>query len=120
MSESNKLDVSPLQPDPMRSLKHFLRLLSITGRAQRISLLRHISKSQCTHLKGLAHNLMFNSEITLTSEEKKYLTRHSGVIKQIASRRVCLEEKKNLLVDNQRLVKRLVDIGLAYLKSGEQ
>ena len=122
MSDTNEPQPNPTSSDStfMKSLKIFLKLLSTTRRQQRISLLKHVSRAQCTHMRSLAYNLMFNSAMNLTPEERKYLSRHSRVIKQIASRRFCLQEKKDLMVDNQILVKRMADIVLPYLKKSEQ
>ena len=101
----------------MKSLTQFLQLLSITRRSQRVALLKHLTKQQCAHMRSLSHNLMFNSDISPTEGDRRYLNRHSSIIKHIASRRVCSQDKKDLLVENQSLVKRLADFGLLYLHS---
>jgi hypothetical protein len=96
-------------------VKDFLKLFVLTDRSQRLALLNSITRKQCTIIRQLAYNILFNSSIDLSSAERAYLRRHSSSIKQLASKKVCLELKKTILLRKHLLIKRIAVIALKYL-----
>ena len=94
----------------------FLKLLTTTNTDQRKALLRYISRSQCTIVRHLAYNLMFNQNIEITSKDRGYLRRHTEDIKRLASKKTCIGKRKAILLRKHLLVKRLAQLALRYLQ----
>ena len=101
--------------DP-RDDSSFFRLLTTTSREQRVAVLKNITKKQCQILRHLAYNIMFNSSFDLTEEDRKYLKKNAKSIKGIASKKVCIDSKKDIFAKKQLLVKKLAQLGLRYLE----
>jgi hypothetical protein len=93
----------------------FLKIVTLTTHQQLLCILRTVTKQQCAIIRQVAYNLMFNSSLDLKAEDKNYLKRNSSVIKQLASRKVCLQRKKSILEHKHLLVKRIATIVLKYL-----
>jgi hypothetical protein len=96
-------------------IKDFLKLFALTTRSQRLALLRGITKKQCAIIRQLAYNILFNSSIDLSNSERAYLKQNSIEIKQLASRKVSLDRKKDILLRRHLLIKRMALIALKYL-----
>ena len=94
----------------------FLRLLTITSYEQRLSILERITKKQCTIIRHLAYNLMFNESIEITGKDRSYLKRHTKSIKELASKKTCAGRRKEILVAKHLLVIRLAKLALKYLQ----
>ena len=94
----------------------FLKLLSITSYEQRMSILRNITKKQCTIVRHLAYNLMFNDNIDISSKDRAYMKRHTSSIKELGSKKTCINRRKVLLVYKHLLIKRLALLALKYLQ----
>ena len=92
----------------------FLRLFHITNRPQRIQIIRYLTSKQCNILREVAYNLLVNSSITISKPDRAYLRRRIAVIKKLASKRFCFKIKKDILLANQSLLKKIVDIILNY------
>ena len=99
-----------------RDVIEFLRLLLGTNRVQRLGVLRNITRKQCTILRHLAYNIMFNSSIELSVKDKSYLKHQINSLKILASKKVCLADKKDIFAKKHLLIKRLAQLGLKYLE----
>lgn len=93
----------------------FLKLFVVTNREQRLGLLRNISTEQCDLIRQAAYNILFNSSLTLSEKDKNYFKKHIGAIKRLASKRICLEKRRPILVKHHLVVKRIASIALKYL-----
>ena len=93
----------------------FLKLFVVTNREQRLGLLHNISSEQCDLIRQAAYNILFNSSLILLDKDKNYFKKHIGAIKRLASKRICLEKRRPILVKHHLVVKRIATIALDYL-----
>ena len=96
-------------------LTDFLKLFLVTNREQRLGLLHNISREQCDFIRQAAYNILFNSSLTLSDKDRNYFKKHIGAIKRLASKRICLEKRRPILVKHHLVVKRIASIVLKYL-----
>ena len=94
----------------------FLSMLTLANIKQRKAILHTLTWKQCTILRQLAYNVMFNSSITLSDKDRQYLQRHSKVVKVLASKKACTVEKAQFFTTHQSVIYKLAKIGLQYLK----
>ena len=88
--------------------------LSLNNR-QRAAFFINVTHSQCKILISCAYNVLLNSSLDISVDDRKYLRRHSSIIRKIASKRICLSDKKHMLVKKASLVSRLLKIVVIYL-----
>jgi hypothetical protein len=93
----------------------FLKLLVLSTPQQRLNILRTVNKKQCAVIRQVAYNLMFNTSIEIASEDRNYLKRNSVPIKELASRKICLQRKRSILSHKHLLIKRIATIILKYM-----
>jgi hypothetical protein len=94
----------------------FLHLVAEGSKNQRRALLSTIAGAQLKILRDVSYNILLNSNIQLTQEQRSYLRRHSSIIKQWASRHVSACKKRDLASSHPYLVKKLAEIALTYLE----
>jgi hypothetical protein len=97
-----------------RSLGTFLHTLVEGSRAQRIACLNTLSVKQLKLLRELAFNILFNTGISISECDRKYIRRHTLVVKQLASKRTTGAEKRRLACHYHYLIKKLAAIALVY------
>ena len=97
------------------SVIDFCKTVLAVNYEQRLAVLRHISSSQCSIVRQIAYNVLLNEDVSLSDKERTYLRRHLNSVKELASRKVCAERKRLVLVKKHLLVKRLCSIALRYL-----
>ena len=101
-------------PLPERVVE-FCTALVITNHEQRLALLRYIDQKQCAYLRDVAYNILLNKDINLKDSDRKYLRRHKSAIKELASRKTCIDRRRIVLVRKHLLIKRLAKLTLDYL-----
>ncbi len=82
---------------------------------QRKDFLLNIKQKQCNLIRSASYNILLNSEIVLTDQQKQYLRRRVGTIKRLASKRVCLTDKKPILTKNISLIRKILAIVVEYI-----
>lgn len=87
------------------------------NRFQQETFLVHISAAQCRIIQNVAYNLLLNTSVqSLLSEvDRKYLRRSTSALRTIASRRICVREKRAVLVKKTRLIRRILQISIKYV-----
>ena len=83
---------------------------------QKASFLAHISKTHCEYIRQSAYNLLLNSSIELSSSERAYLRRNSSAIRRLASKRVCVRDKRGILAKKAGLITKIFQIVVGYIK----
>ena len=94
---------------------NFIQLILLSSNIQRKIILKNITKKQCATLRAIIYNVMFNKDIVLKPQDKTYLTRHISDIKYLASKKICLSEKKDIIYKKYLLIKRVIQIANRYL-----
>ena len=84
--------------------------------SQRESFLHHMTSKQCLVLRNCSYNLLMNSSIAITQSDKNYLKKHVGIIRQLASKKICTTEKRDLLVKRNLLIRRILRILVDYIQ----
>lgn len=96
-------------------LQNFIRFMVLAPRLQAISILTNITRKQCDFIRQIAYNILFNQSIDFSEQDRDYFKRKSISIKQLASKRICLTKKRDILVYQYPVVRRLIDIVAKYL-----
>lgn len=96
-------------------LVDFCRSIIAANYDQRLAILRHIGKEQCGFIRQIAFNVLLNDDLELISKDRQYLQRHLTSLKELASRQICYERKRLILVKKHLLIKRLARIAIGYL-----
>jgi len=97
-------------------LQTFLRRLTTGGRQTRLVLINHLTSKDCALIRQVSYNVLFNSSIQLKEIDRQYLTKHIGLIRSLASRRISIRDKRRDLDKKQFVLKRLAKITLEYLE----
>ena len=84
--------------------------------SQRESFLLHLTSKQCLVLRNCSYNLIMNSSIAITQNDKNYLKKQMGIIRQLASKKICTTEKRGLLVKKNLLIRRILRILVDYIQ----
>ena len=87
---------------------------------QRSNFLTHISKKHCEFIRQSAYNLLLNSSIDLGAGDREYLRRNSSSIRKLASKRICLGDKRRILAKKARLITRIFQIVIRYIDKQRQ
>ena len=93
----------------------FARLLASTSKNQRIAILKNITPPQCRIIKQIAYNLIFNTSIKISDLNKKYLNHNLHNLKLLASKRICITQKRHILEKRHLLVKKAAQLIITYL-----
>ncbi len=93
----------------------FLKFLLKVTKGQRIAVLKSLNSRQCSIIRQTAYNILFNSSIELSPEDREFFKSNSVFIKQLASKNICLKNKRGILVGKTKLIERIARIALAYL-----
>ena len=94
----------------------FMNIFLITSHEQRLAILRTLTRGQCSILRQVVYNILFNDSLDLSTEDRAYLKKHHTTLKRLASRRVCFDVKKLAAQRHHLLIKRLAQITVDYLK----
>ncbi len=86
------------------------------SKQQRIDFLKNIRPQQCVIIQHVAYNILLNSNIELSTEDRNYLRKHVSSIRKLASEKICLPEKRSILVKKAPTVYRLMKIALSYIE----
>lgn len=87
---------------------------------QRSAFLVHMTGNQCRILRLCAYNILLNGDITIPAADRRYLQRNQGVLRQLASKRLCLGDKRILLANKGLLIRRLLRIVVDYIGKERQ
>ena len=93
--------------------------MSLTPQQSR-SFLIGISKDQCDLIRMSAYNLLLNSSIQLSEADREYFKRHSAPLRKLASRRLCLLDKKAILVKRAPLIRRMFKTVSEYIEEEQK
>ena len=93
----------------------FCRSIVAANHDQRLAILRHIGRNQCSFIRQIAYNVLLNDDLVLDAQDRQYLSRHLSSLKELASRQICFERKRLILVKKHLLIKRLASIAIGYL-----
>ena len=83
---------------------------------QRESFLAQMTVRQCNILRNCLYNLIMNSSINISQTDRKYLNKRIGIIKTLASKKVCATDKRDILVKKNLLIRRILRILLTYVQ----
>ena len=98
----------------LHEVKKFLNVLISVPRIQRISILKTINSLQSVYILHLAYNILFNTSIPLSPDDRATLKKNIFYIKQLASKRVPLKRKRQILVKKHQLLVKLAKIILEH------
>ena len=87
---------------------------------QRQSFLSQIRRNQCKHVQQAATNILLNSNIDLSKVDREYFRKKKQALRRLASKSVCLDDKRSLLPKNSGLVRRIMIIIVNYLAKIEK
>lgn len=85
------------------------------NKQQSRSFLAGISRGQCNLIRIASYNLLMNSSVQMSDVDRIYLRRHSAAIRKLASRRLCLSDKKDILVKKAPLIRRILQTMSSYI-----
>lgn len=94
---------------------YFLRLLTNSKPSFRKILLTNLPQKQCELIRQVALNILLNTSIELSDQDKVYLRSKKKIIQLIASKKVCAAEKRSILKNNQETIKKIATITINYL-----
>lgn len=104
-----------MKPSQTQRVKDICTFIKTSSPEQRVNFLRGITKNQCSLIRQIAYNVLLNPNIKLSDKNRRYIKRHLVSVKELASRRICLERKRLILVKKHLLIKRLCSIVYEYL-----
>ena len=87
---------------------------------QRQSFSSQIQRSQCKHLQQTATNILLNSRVDLSNVDREYFRKKKQALRQLASKSVCLDDKRSLLPRYSGLVRRIMIVIVNYLAKIER
>ena len=88
---------------PSRKEVLFLKFLLVCDLNQRKAVLETLTRKQVDFLSTVLHNLL-RSNIVLSDNHRRKLTRHAALIRKLASSKVAFSEKKQLYQNRSKLV----------------
>ena len=95
----------------------FARQFLSLSRRQQDTFLVHVTNAQCGILRNIVYNLLLNSSVQglISTVDRTYLRRNTTALRSLASRRVCVPDKRAILVRKALLVKRVLIITVKYI-----
>ncbi len=81
---------------------------------QRRSFLAQIRRNQCEIIRQVATNVLLNSSMILSDSERSYFKKKQGILRQLASKRICMDDKRELLPKYSSVVKQLMKVAVRY------
>ncbi len=87
---------------------------------QKVQFLTSITKDQCELIRQAALNVLINSGLELSDKDRKYFNRHINTLKKLASRRICLDGKRETLPKYKQLVTRVLNLIIEYISQERQ
>ena len=84
---------------------------------QREGFLRHLTGKQCRILRNCVFNVIVNTSFNISQTDRKYLKKYMPVLKKIASKRICVGDKREVLVKKNLLIRRVLKIVISYIES---
>ena len=85
------------------------------NKQQRISYLHFADKRICKIIREVAYNILLNETIKLEDKEKKYMRRKIKDIRTLASKFTSIHDRRELLVKQHLLIKKIAKITLRHL-----
>lgn len=82
---------------------------------QRVALLSDINSTQCEIIRQMCVNILLNSSMSISQEDRKYLGRHLNAIRKLASQNICTRDKKYIVTKNNALITRLFKVAVSYI-----
>ncbi len=82
---------------------------------QRRSFLAQIRRNQCEIIRQVATNVLLNSSMILSDSERSYFKKKQGILRQLASKRICMDDKRELLPKYSSVVKQLMKVAVRYI-----
>jgi hypothetical protein len=99
--------------EEIRGIHGFFQLLANTSKGSLKRIIQTLSKKQVKNISHVAYNIIFNDLLKFALNNKA-LKRKTKTVKHLATRRICLGEKKKILVANPALVQQLCKVGEQY------
>ena len=85
------------------------------SRKQRGDFLASIRPKQCELIQHIAYNTLLNTHMALTIEDRNYLRKHVASIRKLASTKICLPEKRAILIKKGPVIHSLMKIAVDYI-----
>ncbi len=82
---------------------------------QRVSFLAQIHRNQCNYIQQAVTNILLNSSVDLSAVDREYFRKKKTALKQLASKSVCLDDKRVLLPRYSGVVRRIMLVIVNYL-----
>lgn len=82
---------------------------------QRLAVLSDVTAAQCEVIRQVCVNILLNTSITISQEDRGYLNKQLPAIKKLASHNICTSDKKYILSKRGPLITRLFKIALNYI-----
>ena len=101
--------------DTEPKLLQFLRLVRSVRAVDRLALIGRLRPKEISYIRQTAYNLLFNSSMVIEQTDRSYFRRNIGAIRLLASRRVDIGQKRELLTRQPLLLKRLAKVASNYL-----
>ena len=109
MSEQSKDNKQKFKTE---QLQHLCRTIIHLNKKQRVTFLANISKKDCKLLQSLTYNILLNTEVKIEDKTKAYLNNNISSLRKLASKLVCVGDKRNTLQKKQLLIKKIALIAL--------
>ena len=87
------------------------------NRRQRQSFLLFMSRSQCETLRSCVFNVLLNARVSISSIDRVYLARYNQVLRILASRKIRVADKRNIIIKRAALIARVLKVVNTYIET---
>ena len=96
-------------------IRDICKVLIDANKQQRISFLHFADKKTCKIIREIAYNILLNDTIELEAKERLYMRNRLEALKTLASKFTSIYQRREILVDQHLLIKKLAHITLKHL-----
>ncbi len=93
----------------------FIKTFLTFSQRQRKSFLLAITAKQCDIIRSVCYNLLLNKSIELSDSHRLYLKKRINIIKKLASKRICVGDKKKILARYSGVITYVFRVILSYI-----
>ena len=99
-------------------LEQFLQqFINLPTKVARLHFISHLTAHQCSFIRQVSYNILFNSSMHLPEATRKYFKRNIQKLRLLGSIRICAAKKRTLLNENHLLLRRMAMVALRYLST---
>lgn len=99
-------------------LEQFLQqFINLPTKVARLHFINQLTAKQCSFIRQVSYNILFNSSMQLSEATRKYFKRNIQKLRLLGSIRICAAKKRTLLKDNHLLLRRMAMLALRYLST---